>query len=130
VVGNTIVIFGGNDGDRCYNTVHTLECANGQWRWGHPAVKGVPPSPRTGHSAVLLSDNRHIQISGGWEPQDVTAVYFNDTCWLDTEEWAWKPAPSTLQIRSVSTTADNGGHSIPVSRATSGRTGHRAVLAR
>jgi hypothetical protein len=83
-----VVIFGGNNGARCFNRVHVLRCqsppsptsttsarhnkATGGWEWFHPEVVGQAPDRRTGHCAVLLGDNKTILIHGGWDPQDET----------------------------------------------------------
>jgi len=92
-----LVIFGGNDDEKSFNSVHVLdtmpnpengeghEDPNGEksstssssssssstekvWRWSHPTVSGTPPSPRTGHCATLLEDGKTILIYGGWDP--------------------------------------------------------------
>ncbi|GKY97651.1 hypothetical protein MPSEU_000723500 [Mayamaea pseudoterrestris] len=112
VKGNRIVVFGGNDADASFSTVHVLEHvlagsnlqdAKTQWRWVHPTVTGRPPSARTGHSATVLSDNKTICIYGGWDPNadddqaigdDDSFMIFDDCFLLDTETWIWKACSS------------------------------------
>jgi hypothetical protein len=79
-----MVIFGGNDGDTCYNDVVLLTssptstsssnatAANDttDWTWSRPNVTGQLPRPRTGHSACLLEDGKTLMIHGGWNPSD------------------------------------------------------------
>jgi hypothetical protein len=93
-----IVVFGGNDADASFNSVHVLqvtdegdgeECAAAKdgthragegsgndksssggkyWRWTNPSCHGTLPSPRTGHTATLLDDRKTICVYGGWDP--------------------------------------------------------------
>lgn len=92
-----IVVFGGNDSHKCFNSVHVLVKATGvekkkrrgtkkekagneeddhsivssgttSWSWFHPCVVGDQPSARTGHSATLVDENK-LLIVGGWDPQ-------------------------------------------------------------
>ena len=46
---------------------------------------------RTGHSAVLLSDQRSILIYGGWDTNEKEERLFNDAFILDTKSWSWSP---------------------------------------
>lgn len=128
--GYRIVIFGGNDDSKCFNTVHILErVGNGKFAWSHPKCSGDLPKPRTGHTATLLSDGRTILIYGGWDPntEDENSdddVVFGDSCLLDTKTWTWSKGPkprwfgATNQSGKSATT--NGGGP---------RVGHSAVLA-
>jgi hypothetical protein len=132
---NRVVIFGGNDADASFNSVHVLEaCADDatQWRWINPTVKGRPPSARTGHSATVLKDNKTICVYGGWDPnaddenvkadQDDESTIFRDCFLLDTETWTWKKChgkPLYADIPAGVQGLDGGPR----------RVGHSAILA-
>lgn len=121
-----IVIFGGNNDVKSFNSVHLLDTtgdSSGKWSWFQPNVSGTPPSPRTGHSAVLLEDGKTILIYGGWDPcadedDEDGAEIFSDSFLLDTEIWSWSPGPSPRFVPK--TEAMNAGGK---------RVGHSAVLA-
>jgi Galactose oxidase, central domain len=124
-----IVVFGGNDATRSFDTVHVLEKIEGAhstWKWFHPAVSGTPPKARTGHSATLLKDQTTICIYGGWDPSDDSEDnIFQDCFLLDTESWTWKKGPApvyaghTLSEPSTQQSVSDGG---------AHRVGHTAVL--
>ena len=124
--GSLLVIFGGNNDVESFNTVHVLDATNeeGKWSWFHPNVSGTPPSPRTGHCATLLEDNKTILIYGGWDPCDEDEDFSDDkmicgdSFLLDTETWTWRlgPNPKDMGQRGI----ENGGRK---------RTGASAVLA-
>ena len=126
--GGKIVIFGGNDETRCFNGVVVLESSGDQkWRWSHPNVSGKAPSPRTGHSATLLDDNKTILIYGGWDPnaEDDKGedTIFGDSFLLDTKSWTWTKGP---KARGVDGVRDGSGNA---SKEGQERVGHSAVLA-
>jgi hypothetical protein len=112
--GSRIVIFGGNDDSKCFNTVHLLEkMDNGKFAWSHPKCKGDLPSPRTGHTATLLSDGYTIVIYGGWDPntEDENSdedLVFGDSFLLNTKTWTWTKGPKSRWLKS---SARNGGPS-------------------
>lgn len=127
--GNRIVIFGGNDDSKCFNTVHLLErVGNGKFAWSHPKCSGDEPKPRTGHTATLLSDGHTILIYGGWDPNTENEnsdedLVFGDSFLLDTKRWTWSKGPKPrfgATNQSNKSSATNGG---------SARVGHSAVLA-
>ena len=106
VGSNRVVVFGGNDADESFATVHVLEkMQDGDtWLWTHPMVTGYPPKPRTGHSATLLPDGKNICIYGGWDPNDDDAkddagLIWNDAFLLNTETWQWKQLPKSFSKR-------------------------------
>ena len=124
-----LVIFGGNDDSKCFNTVHLLErVGNGKFAWSHPKCSGDLPKPRTGHTATLLSDGHTILIYGGWDPntEDENSdedLVFGDSFLLDTKTWTWSKGPNPrfgAANQSGKSAATNGGRS---------RVGHSAVLA-
>jgi N-acetylneuraminic acid mutarotase len=96
-VGSRVVVFGGNNADHSFNTVHVLEKREKEgvetWHWTHPKTKGAVPKARTGHSAVLLSDQKTICIYGGWDPNAEDDkdedIIFQDCLYLDTDKWMW-----------------------------------------
>jgi hypothetical protein len=134
-----IVIFGGNNADTSFNSVHVLQQINDEnshsidnnkcWRWTNPTCHGILPSPRTGHSATLLSDQKTICVCGGWDPNAEEEVSSSDDahmfslegCYLlDTNSWTWRKGGKLLyadlppQVQGA-----NGGEK---------RVGHAAVL--
>lgn len=106
-----IVVFGGNNADRSFDSVHCLDRvvvgdstsgAEGaaKWHWSHPMTTGNRPKARTGHSAVLLADGTTIWVYGGWDPNDDEGndedMLFGDSFYLDTTDWTWKIGPSVV----------------------------------
>ncbi|EQC40119.1 hypothetical protein SDRG_02771 [Saprolegnia diclina VS20] len=89
-----MVLFGGNDTKRSFDSVHVLERrpADNAWFWFHPCTVGVGPAPRTGQIAVAL-DASTILVYGGWDPQvgAQKTTLFGDVFALNTETWEWKP---------------------------------------
>ncbi|KAG7397558.1 kelch domain-containing protein 1 [Phytophthora boehmeriae] len=122
-VGNDkIVYFGGNDSTKSFSSIHVLhkvekDEGDAVWKWEEPAVVGVPPQARTGHSSTLLQTGK-ILIFGGWDPQRDDASspgsVFDDAFLLDTQTWEWEPA---IFAEASSTEG-----------ALRGRVGHSAVL--
>ena len=124
--GSRIVIFGGNDGDQCFNSVHVLEATmpgeGKKWIWSNPKCTGNAPLPRTGHVATLSNDGTTIMIYGGWDPntevENGDDMMFGDSYLLDTKTWSWRTGPKPRYEGASSST--NGGPE---------RVGHSAVLA-
>lgn len=106
---NRILIMGGNNADKCFDSVHVLEkstvcneedgMTTMHWRWSHPTATGKIPTARTGHSATVLADSKTVMIYGGWDPNgdDEEAMnesdeetMFDDYYLLDTEKWNWR----------------------------------------
>ncbi|KAF0692444.1 Aste57867_16473 [Aphanomyces stellatus] len=103
-----MVIFGGNDAKKSYDSVHVLERKSDKdaWSWFNPCVVGNGPSPRTGASAVPL-DDRTIVIYGGWDPQNPNKVQlYGDVYTLDTESWEW----GTMAIETNKASLQCVGH--------------------
>jgi N-acetylneuraminic acid mutarotase len=109
VVGtNRMIVFGGNNADQCFDSVHVLEksCSTDDtssgssidsWQWSHPTTTGVKPVARTGHSATVLEDGRTVLVYGGWDPNaddddddGFEETIFDDYYLLDTETWKWR----------------------------------------
>lgn len=102
VLGNKLVIFGGRDPKKSFNTVHVLERIDagtfrglnlnlllliitghtfivvnvGTWSWFHPCVVGSGPSPRSGHSATAI-DASNVLIYGGWDSPAFSKLGYN-----------------------------------------------------
>jgi Galactose oxidase, central domain len=101
--GDSIVIFGGNDSTKCFDSVHVLHrkttCTTTpppsvSWEWQTPIVMGSAPRARTGHGCTVV-DDRFMVIHGGWDPNaadldDPTqTASFSDAFVLDTKSWTW-----------------------------------------
>jgi hypothetical protein len=121
-------MFGGNNKSSCFNTVHVLETdeQNNQWKWSHPTVTGIPPFPRTGHSATLMQDGKTICIYGGWDPNEEGETtgeekIFKSSFLLDTETWRWKPG-----LKAAA--GGNGTDSVSTEDCGPKRCGHTAAL--
>jgi len=126
----SIVYFGGNNGETCFDKVHVLKVAEGGreggrddgWEWFHPEVVGKErPKKRTGHAACLLEDGKSILIQGGWDPQDERSddtIMYDDAFVLDTESWEWKK----VEVEGTKEGGSDEGPGVVV--------GHTAVLAR
>jgi hypothetical protein len=138
-----LVIFGGNNDLKSFNSVHVLHVHDdtlndSEWTWSHPTVSGTPPSPRTGHTATLMQDQKTIMIYGGWDPcadeddgvnqtkkgsrnaekSENEDKIFGDSFLLCTETWTWRqgPTPTFWDLRDGCENKDCT------------RTGHDAVL--
>ena len=103
--GGRIVIFGGNDATASFDSLHVLETAGEKWRWTNIQASGKGPSPRTGHSATVLADNKTICFYGGWDPNgdeetqqvaDDGDLVFDETFLLDTDKWEWTKGPPAI----------------------------------
>ncbi|KAA8493067.1 Acyl-CoA-binding domain-containing protein 4 [Porphyridium purpureum] len=85
-----IVLFGGNDGDCCFNDVHVYNAV--QDRWTKPKCSGALPARRTGHVAVRVGgDREQLYVFGGW---DMPKIFANDAYVLDTRTWHWTRVPT------------------------------------
>ncbi|EGC31025.1 hypothetical protein DICPUDRAFT_99360 [Dictyostelium purpureum] len=81
---NIILYFGGFDGKRSFNDLHALNVND--LSWSKVITKGIPPSPRNGHSSVLVN-GRYLVIHGGCFE---TAI-LNDVHILDVSTFTWFP---------------------------------------
>ena len=120
-----LVIFGGNNKTKCFNTVHVLEAKDNVWTWSHPEVTGQAPFPRTGHSATLVDESK-ICIYGGWDPNEEDAStgqenIFKSSFMLDTETWTWGNGPKAVP-------GGSGSEGIFVADCGPKRCGHTTAL--
>ena len=92
--GTRMVMFGGFDGKKCFNDVHTFCMMT--FTWVTVEVNGTPPTPRSGHSATLIS-NRYWLIHGGCSD----GVFLADTHILDLQTTTWLPPPVILGVAHV-----------------------------
>ncbi|XP_042452207.1 acyl-CoA-binding domain-containing protein 6-like [Zingiber officinale] len=84
LVGNTVVIFGGEDAKRSLlNDLHVLVLETMTWEDVNYAV-GTPPSPRSVHAAACHAD-RYLLIFGGGS----YTTCFNDLHVLDLQTMEW-----------------------------------------
>lgn len=67
------------------------------WKWSeHTAeVEGEAPSPRYGHAAVALPDDRHVATFGGGDADD--DMFFSSITLLDTLTWRWSTPKVQVQ---------------------------------
>lgn len=89
LIGNKVFMFGGENPNRKPN--NELWVLDVQTRtWSKPDVSGVPPEPRSSHSAVTYMDRYIVMFGGG-----SVANCYNDLVVLDTQTMAWiRPAIS------------------------------------
>ncbi|KAG2313277.1 hypothetical protein Bca52824_024834 [Brassica carinata] len=81
--GRFVYVFGGCGGDgRLTNQVHVFDLE--RQIWTEPVIRGVPPSPRDGHSCTTVEDN--LFVFGGSDGKQ----YLNDLHVLDTSSHTWK----------------------------------------
>ncbi|ESW19030.1 hypothetical protein PHAVU_006G090700 [Phaseolus vulgaris] len=83
LVGGTLVIFGGQDAKRTLlNDLHILDLET--MTWDEIDAVGVPPSPRSDHTAAVHVE-RYLLIFGGGSH----ATCFNDLHVLDLQTMEW-----------------------------------------
>ncbi|XP_021742539.1 acyl-CoA-binding domain-containing protein 4-like [Chenopodium quinoa] len=83
LVGNTLVIFGGQNASRTLlNDLHLLDLET--MTWDDFDAVGVPPSPRSDHAAAVHAE-RYLLIFGGGSH----AACFNDLHVLDLQAMEW-----------------------------------------
>ncbi|URD91165.1 Acyl CoA binding protein [Musa troglodytarum] len=83
LVGNTLVIFGGEDAKRSLlNDLHILDLET--MTWDDIDAIGTPPAPRSDHAAACHAD-RYLLIFGGGSH----ATCFNDLHVLDLQTMEW-----------------------------------------
>eukprot|EP01112_Ceratiomyxa_fruticulosa_P000175 TRINITY_DN1018_c0_g2_i5.p1 TRINITY_DN1018_c0_g2~~TRINITY_DN1018_c0_g2_i5.p1 ORF type:complete len:592 (+),score=135.87 TRINITY_DN1018_c0_g2_i5:256-2031(+) len=106
-VGNFLFIIGGGDGVRLYDDVFVLDLES--MTWSSPPLKGVPPSPRWGHSTAFLPPSQLI-VFGGYSGGN----RMNDVHILNIDTFTWTRVPNVGR---------SGNEDIPSPRA-----GHTATL--
>ncbi|CAA0823222.1 Acyl-CoA-binding domain-containing protein 4 [Striga hermonthica] len=94
LVGMTLVIFGGQDAKRSLlNDLHILDLDS--MTWDEMEMVGVPPSPRSDHTAAVHAD-RYLLIFGGGSH----ATCFNDLHVLDLQTMEWSRPTQQGEIPS------------------------------
>ncbi len=83
LIGSKIFMFGGENPNRKPNNeLWVLDVQTHMW--SKPDVSGVPPEPRSSHSAVTYLDRYIIMFGGG-----SVANCYNDLVVLDTQTMSW-----------------------------------------
>lgn len=82
LVGNKMLVFGGNNGQRMTNDLFELNLDTLNWTKQTPSSK--LPGARAGHSCTAYKD-RYLIIFGGGDG----TVMFNDICIYDIELNSW-----------------------------------------
>ncbi|PWZ21908.1 Acyl-CoA-binding domain-containing protein 4 [Zea mays] len=107
LVGTTLVLFGGEDAERCLlNDLHILDLET--MTWDDVDAIGTPPSPRSDHAAACHAD-RYLLIFGGGSH----ATCFNDLHVLDLQTMEWSrpkqqgPTPSPRAGHAGGTVGEN-----------------------
>lgn len=98
VNGTKMFVFGGWNGKDYYNDLHILDLEI--MAWSSPETQGPAPSPRQGHSAILIGNN--LVIHGGFKLREdqlktcglyqgtpTNTSYLSDIRVLDTETLIW-----------------------------------------
>ncbi|KAK1440483.1 hypothetical protein QVD17_06310 [Tagetes erecta] len=94
LVGATLVIFGGQDGNRTLlNDLHILDLET--MTWDEIDTIGVSPSPRSDHAAAVHAE-RYLLIFGG----GTHATCFNDLHVLDLKTMEWSRPSQQGEIPS------------------------------
>ncbi|KAF5803237.1 putative acyl-CoA-binding protein, ACBP [Helianthus annuus] len=94
LVGNTLVIFGGQDGNRTLlNDLHILDFET--MTWDEIDTIGVSPSPRADHAAAVHAE-RYLLIFGG----GTHSTCFNDLHVLDLKTMEWSKPSQQGEIPS------------------------------
>ena len=89
-------MFGGTDGDRCFNDLHCLDVAG--TRWELVAARGAAPEARCYHAAGLACGQ--IVVFGGVESSSSTVLASTHT--FDVRSCEWARAPDAPDARSSS----------------------------
>ncbi|XP_019423007.1 PREDICTED: acyl-CoA-binding domain-containing protein 4-like isoform X3 [Lupinus angustifolius] len=85
LVGSSLIVFGGQDAKRTLlNDLHILDLET--LTWDEIDAVGVPPSPRSDHTAAVHVD-RYLLIFGGGSH----ATCYNDLHVLDMQTMKWSP---------------------------------------
>lgn len=117
--GTKMFVFGGWNGKDYYNDLFILDLEI--MAWTKPMVSGPEPSPRQGHSAILIGSN--LIVHGGFKLREdklkkcglaqgnvLRDSFLNDVRVLDTESFTW----SRLRI-SGSPPDARYGHTLNIS---------------
>jgi N-acetylneuraminic acid mutarotase len=59
---NELVLFGGVRGSKWLNAVSVLDI--NRWHWSSPKIDGMPPKPRSYHTATAVGNNKIVVFGG------------------------------------------------------------------
>mmetsp|Transcript_70614 Transcript_70614/g.169193 ORF Transcript_70614/g.169193 Transcript_70614/m.169193 type:complete len:555 (-) Transcript_70614:174-1838(-) len=119
LVGTEVYVFGGYDGQKNHNELYVFDVMSMEWR--QPAVGGVKPNGRNGHSASLLNGGTQILILGGWlgngplASGDLHLLCLSPLKWVQPAFRGEPPGPCNMH------TADPVGNTLYVFRGGDGR---------
>merc|ERR1712159_448100 len=85
---NKIIVFGGTNGEECFNEVHEFDTS--ELMWNTLKTQGAPPAPRVFHTATLMAQNQ-LYIFAGHNGED----RFNDLFRLDLKALSWHTVPAS-----------------------------------
>lgn len=102
-VGKKIWVFGGFNGERCFNTTDVLDLVDDAPTWQQPVLSGAIPEARNAHTMThIVGTPRLLLLFGHSGSRHLADVHV-----LDTEELRWSslatdgPAPSGLRGHSA-----------------------------
>lgn len=87
-VGEKFIVFGGFDGTRRWNDLHSFDLETFEWKKIEPSTE-VLPSARFGHSACVDSSRGVMWVFGGWDGKnthdDLWSFSFHTLTWTKFE---------------------------------------------
>jgi len=87
-----MILFGGGDGYKWLNDMHSYDIINQQWKEIHPKDKSLVPAGRAGHSAIVHQNK--MVVFAGWNGRKT----MNDLHEFDLETCNWKTITPKGQV--------------------------------